>query len=133
VDPRDHIVIVDADALVRPLLERWLREKGYGVIAKAADNLALDGAAKTPDALARDKAPCLVIANLQHPRGAGALIASLRSTYTAPILAVSARFRRGLGASRSAARQLGVRKVLPIPFTRAELLAAVRESIEGPA
>jgi hypothetical protein len=30
------------------------------------------------------------------------------------------------------ARQLGVRNVLPKPFTRGELLSAVSESIDGP-
>jgi len=44
---------------------------------------------------------------------------------------ISARFRRGLEASASASWQLGVRKVLPKPFTRRELLAAVRESLES--
>jgi len=40
------------------------------------------------------------------------------------------RLRRGLAESAQAARQFGVKKVLPKPFTRRELLAAVRESIE---
>jgi hypothetical protein len=48
---------------------------------------------------------------------------------SAPILAVSARFRRGLGVSKDAARRLRVRKLLPKPFTRTELLAAVRECL----
>jgi DNA-binding response OmpR family regulator len=70
--------------------------------------------------------PCLVIVNAPKPRHAVTLIRSLQTAYAAPVLATSARFRRGLGASADAAQRLGARKLLPKPFTRAELLAAVR-------
>jgi hypothetical protein len=36
-----------------------------------------------------------------------------------------------MGSSISVARQLGVRNVVPKPFTRGELLSAVGESIDG--
>jgi len=36
-----------------------------------------------------------------------------------------------LAGSADAARRLGVKKVLPKPFTRKELLAAMRESVEA--
>ena len=75
--------------------------------------------------------PELVIADIASPLDADSAIRSLQALYLAPILVMSARFRRGLGASETAARRLGVRKVLPKPFTRAELLSAVRESIGG--
>ncbi len=113
-----YIAIVETDDLIRELLERWLGEAGYAVGAGQSGGSA------------RGEAPCLVIANISSPRGAGALIRSLQAAYPVPILVISARFRRGLGMSANAARQLGVRKVLPKPFTRAELLAAVRESLE---
>lgn len=114
-----YIVIVETDDLIRELLERWLGEAGYTVVVGRADGCA------------REDAPRLVIANISSPRGAGTLIRSLQVAYPAPILVISARFRRGLGVSTNAARQLGVRKVLPKPFTRQELLAAVRESLES--
>ena len=120
VQQKDYIVIVETDDLIRELLERWLGEAGYAVLTA------------TPDAPALEQPPRLVIVNVSKPRHPGALIRSLQATYAAPILVVSARFRRGLEGSANAARQLGARKVLPKPFTRAELLAAVRESIEGP-
>lgn len=120
VHNKGYIVIVETDDLIRDLLERWLGEAGYAVIATAAG------------APAQDQPVCLVIVNISNPRGAKTLIQSLQAVYAAPILLISARFRRGLGASADAARQLGVRKVLPKPLTRAELLAAVRESIEDP-
>ncbi len=123
MSPNGYILIVETDDLIRGLLERWLGEAGYVVVASSSVTAARDDA--------REKAPRLVIANISRPRGAEALIRSLQATYPAPILVISARFRRGLEVSASAARQLGVRKVLPKPFTRRELLTAVRESLEG--
>jgi DNA-binding response OmpR family regulator len=118
VKRKGYILVVETDDLIRELLGCWLREAGYSVVAG-------DYKSRT-----REDLPRLVIANISDPRGAQALIRSLREVYAAPILILSARFRRGLGGSTDAARRLGVRKVLPKPFTRAELLGAVRESIE---
>ena len=120
MDQKGYIVIVETDDLIRGLLERWLGEVGYTVVAA------------TLDAPALERPPRLVIVNVSKPRYPGAMIRSLEAAYAAPILVISGRFRRGLGRSADAARQLGVRRVLPKPFTRAELLAAVRESIEDP-
>lgn len=110
-----HIVIVESDDLIRELVKGWLTEAGFSVIAAA-------GAAPAPK-----RAPRLVIANVSSPRGAGALIRGMQELYKAPIMLISARFRRGLGASKDAAYRLRVRKVLPKPFTQEELLAAVHE------
>jgi DNA-binding response OmpR family regulator len=74
--------------------------------------------------------PALVIAELSDPQSAKGLIRSLRE-YAARILVLSARFRRGLAGFAAAARRVGVKKVLPKPFTRKERLAAVRESVEA--
>jgi DNA-binding response OmpR family regulator len=115
VNPRSYVIVLEEDPQIHELLERWLGEAGYTVVA--------------PDAL-EGAQPALVIANVPEPQSADALIASLRAMYTAPILVLSARFRRGLAGSVDAARRLGVKKVLPKPFTRKELLAAVRESVE---
>lgn len=111
-----HVVVLESDELIRELLERWLAEAGYAVRPGGTQSRGGD-------------APRLVIANVSSPHDAAAFIESLQAVYAAPILLVSARFRTGLGSSAKAARQLGARKVLPKPFTRAELLAAVRESI----
>jgi DNA-binding response OmpR family regulator len=112
VNRKGFIAIHEEDDLIRELLERWLGEAGYAVSASA------------------DQAPCLVIANVPSPHRAQALIQSLRAVYAAPILALSGRFRRGLAGSAEAARRLGVRKVLPNPFNRKELLTAVAASLE---
>jgi DNA-binding response OmpR family regulator len=113
VNAKGHVIVLEEDPLIRPLLERWLGEAGYSVAA-----LAGAGEGKL----------ALVIADVSDPQSAEALIRSLRE-YAAPILVLSARFRRGLAGSAETARRLGVKKVLPKPFTRKELLAAVRESV----
>lgn len=118
---KGFIVIQEEDDLIRELLERWLCEVGYAVgfvEPKRRAKLSVE-------------APCLVIVNVPSPRGSQPLIDGLRQVYAAPILVLSARFRRGLEGSAEAARRLGVRKVLPKPFTREELLAAVDESLES--
>ena len=114
------IVIVEPDDLIRELLERWLGEAGYGVVVSVKDH--------GQDVVK----PQLVIADISDPSCAGTTIAPLEAAYSAPILALSARFRRGLGGSIEAAHRLHVGKVLPKPFTREELLAAVGEAIEDP-
>jgi DNA-binding response OmpR family regulator len=117
VNPKGYVVIREEDSQIRELLERWLRDAGYLVAA--------------PDAVL-ETAPALVIANVPEPHCAEGPIRALKGVYAAPILALSARFRRGLAGSAETARRLGVKKVLPKPFTRKELLAAVRETVEAP-
>lgn len=111
VNPKGYVVVLEEDPLLRPLLERWLGEVGYEV------------------APAEHERPSLVIADVASPQGAERRIRSLEARYAAPILVLSARFRRGLAGSAEAARRLGVKRVLPKPFTREELLSAVRESL----
>ena len=108
---KGFVLIHEDDALIRELLGRWLREDGYAVSASG------------------DERPCLVIADVPNPRRAQALVQSLQ-VYAAPILVLSGRFRRGLAESAEAARRLGVKKVLPKPFTRAELLSAVTAALK---
>jgi DNA-binding response OmpR family regulator len=112
VKGKGFIVIQEEDDLIRELLERWLGEAGYSVRGEAHET------------------PLLVIADVASPRGAQSRIDELRAVYAAPILVLSGRFRRGLAGSDEAARRLGVKKVLPKPFTRKELLSAVHEAIE---
>jgi DNA-binding response OmpR family regulator len=117
VGAKGYIVIVEPDDLIRELLERWLGEAGYGVVLRGKDH-------------GQDMVkPQLVIADISDPCSVGTTIGTLEAAYSAPILALSARFRRGLGGSSEAAHRLHVGKVLPKPFTREELLAAVGDAI----
>jgi DNA-binding response OmpR family regulator len=123
VQQKGHILVVETDDLIRGLLETWLGEAGYSVVVRTLRKL--------PVSRMREGLPHLIIVDVPSPRSAEPLIESVKEVYPRPILLLSARFRRGLGASMDVASRLGVRKVLPKPFTRAELLAAVRESIEA--
>jgi len=112
VDRQRFVLLLVQDVQIRELLERWLVEAGYIVSATAGEPARL------------------LVTDLPSSRGEQALIESLQAVYAAPILVLSGRFRRGLAQSAEAARRLGVKNVLPIPFTREELLAAVAASLE---
>jgi DNA-binding response OmpR family regulator len=120
LNSKGSIVIVESDDLIRELLERWLGDAGYGVTLPAKGH--------HPGSVT----PQLVIADISSPDSAETTIKALAAAYSAPILALSARFRQGLGGSEAVAHRLHVSKVLPKPFTREELLYAVAESIERP-
>lgn len=111
------MLVIEPDELIRRLLCEWLAEAGYVVEAHSSSGQR--------SAVAHD----LVILNV--PRVSGFQVAeSLGERNSAPVLAISARFRRGLGSSAATARRLGVHRVLPKPFTREELLEAVAESLQ---
>lgn len=111
---KQRILVVEPDDQILGLLQRWLGEAGYSVFAETAGSGA---------------DPHLVIVDVPDPHGAEKVVESIRQTHVGAILLVSARFRQGMGSSSSVARQLGVRNVLPKPFTRDELLSAVSESL----
>jgi len=113
VNRKGFIAIREGDDLIRELLERWLGEAGYSVRSVGGES------------------PRLVIADIPSPRDAQSRIEALQAVYPAPILVLSGRFRRGVAGSAEAARQLGVKMVLPKPFSRKQLLSAVDEALEG--
>lgn len=121
VQKKGLIVVFEPDDLIRGLLERWLGEVGYDVVSRSGFRV---GDNALPGTM-----PHLVIVDVPNPRIARTLIRSLHQAYASPILALSARFQRGLGSSRNVAARLGVRAVLPKPFTREEVLRAASESI----
>jgi DNA-binding response OmpR family regulator len=114
VQQKQRILVVEPDDQILGLLERWLGEAGYAVFVESAGS-HVD--------------PHLVIVDVPDPHGADKKIESIRQAHSGAILVLSARFRQGMGSSSSVARQLGVRNVLPKPFTRDELLSAVSESL----
>ena len=120
---KGRILVVEPNDLILGLLERWLGEAGYTVVVETSQSL--------PQAVGEGREPHLVIIDVPAPRSAERIIKSVREICASPILLLSARFTRGTGSSISVAHQLGVRKVLPKPFTRGELLSAVGESIDG--
>jgi DNA-binding response OmpR family regulator len=121
VQPRGRILVVESNDLILGLLERWLGEAGYTVAVGALQRL------RPP---VGDEGPAqLVIVDVPSPRNAAKIIESVGTIHAGPILLLSARLRRGTGSSTIVARQLGVRNVLPKPFTRDELLSAVEASI----
>lgn len=120
-----QILILERDDLIRGLLAEWLVEAGYEV--------QLGDPWRALSAKADDRAIGLIIADICMPKGQGAeSIRMLKLAYPgAPIIAVSARFLSGIAGCAAASRQLGVRKILSKPFTREELLDALRSVIDA--
>jgi DNA-binding response OmpR family regulator len=121
VQQKGRILLVESNDLILDLLERWLGEAGYTVVVGTLQSLA--------QAVGEVGEPELIIVDVPTPRSAEKTIKSVKEVHAGPILLLSARFRRD--SSISMAHQLGVRNVLPKPFTRGELLSAVGESIDG--
>jgi DNA-binding response OmpR family regulator len=115
-----RILVVEPNDLILGLLERWLGDADYEV-SVAPSLTRLKGRGESP--------PHLVIIDVPTPRTAQKMISSVREVFSSPILLLSGTFRRGTSSS-GYARQLGVHKMLPKPFTREELLSAVSESID---
>jgi DNA-binding response OmpR family regulator len=116
------IIIMEADDLMRGLLNEWLSAEGYSVRGQRLHESPAPGRAD------------LVILDLYMPRQNGAdTVRAVQQSYPGtPVIAISAQFRSGLDSSWWAAQALGVRHLMAKPFTRDDLLAAVRALI-GPA
>jgi len=107
---------------MRELLIEWLSAEGYSVRA------ASPGDAKVPDKVD------LVIVDVYMPRHGGtSRLQAVKAAYPeTPLIAISGQFRSGLIGSCTTAAALGVRQVIAKPFTRRDLLAAVRGVIGSP-
>ena len=112
------IVIIEGDELMNALLQDCLTEAGYRVLAGAPPESAPDE-------------PDLLIVDVYMPRGAGVeIVRDARAVHPrTPIIAISGQF---CSKSSTCAEALGVRRVIPKPFSREELLEAVTAVI-GPA
>jgi|SRR5688572_1217603 DNA-binding response OmpR family regulator len=121
------ILILEEDDLIRGLLKEQLVGAGYQV--QLGDPRRTPSAGPTGDDIG------LIIADICMPKQQGVeSIRALKLAYPgASIIAISGRFCSGVGGSAGAARQLGVRKVLCKPFTREDLLDAVRAVANAPA
>ena len=115
-DAQVHILVVDDDAALRELLERYLTEQNFRVSA-VADGVAMDRllAAEQPD---------LVILDLMLPGEDGlALARRLRTHSDLPIIMLSA---RGEEVDRIVGLEVGADDYLSKPFNPRELLARIR-------
>jgi DNA-binding response OmpR family regulator len=116
-----RIVIIEEDKLIRGLLAEWLSAEGYAVDPAAPGNPQAPGKVD------------LVIVDVYMPRHEGAKrLRAVKALHPeAPLIAISGQFRPGLVGPCTAADALGVRQVIAKPFSRRDLLAAVR-SVIGP-
>jgi CheY-like chemotaxis protein len=115
------IVIIEDDDLMRDLLKEWLTGAGYSV----RESTSLSRPVGDAD---------LVIVDLYMPRQTGSeIVHAVQQAHPhTPVIAISAQFRPGLGGSLQAARTLGARRLIAKPFTREDLLDAVRSVIGSP-
>lgn len=113
------IAIIEDDVLMRGLLTEWLAAAGYRVSAPAPGERPGDVDA--------------IVVDLCDPRdrGIARVREARRACPAAPVIAISGQFRAGLECAGSAARALGVARVIAKPLARAELLEAVRAVIGG--
>ena len=112
-----RIAVIDSDLLMRELAQRWLTEAGHDVVLLSWDQLSLKPGLD------------LIMVDFANPRSAAERVRSLRAAHPAPVLLVSGRLRRTHEPSPTLALQLGAAAVLPKPYTREELLAAVAAAL----
>ena len=107
---------------MRALLEEWLSEAGYRVLAAASHDLHGGTLAD------------LVIVSVYMPKQGGArLVREIQALYPGtPLIAISGQFLPGFSASGAIAQALGVQRVIAKPLARIDLLGAVRSLIGEP-
>jgi DNA-binding response OmpR family regulator len=112
------IVIIEGDELMSALLGDCLTEAGYRVRTDGAG----ESEAGPPD---------LLIVDVYMPRSSGPeAVRKARAVHPeTPIIAISGQF---CSYSAACAEALGVKRVVPKPFKRDELLDAVRAVIGPP-
>ena len=115
------IAIFEDDTLMRSLLTEWLAAEGHAVSGCRNDGAP---ACASPD---------LLIVGVYMPRHSG--IEQLRYARGrhpgVPIIAISGQFRPRMDCAGSAARALGVDRVIAKPMSRETLVHAV-QSVIGP-
>ena len=111
-----RILLIDDDVRLCRMLEQYLAQGGYEVVAR---HTAADGLAEH-----RRRAPDAIILDLMLPDANGLDVCTrLRADAGTPILMLSA---RGEAADRIVGLELGADDYLPKPFEPRELLARLR-------
>ena len=115
------ILLIDDNELMRGLVSEWLEGSGYTVRHVANGAAALAHLERYPTAL--------IIVDIAMPKNRGKhMVEVLRCKCSQTlIIAASAHFHLGLTQSPAAARQLGADRLLAKPFSRKDLLDAVRD------
>lgn len=112
----DKILIVDDDLRLRQLLERYLREQGFG-------SRAVDGAEAMDRAMAREHYDLLVLDLMMPGEDGLAICRRLRAAKTdIPIIMLTA---KGDEIDRIVGLELGADDYLPKPFNPRELVARI--------
>ena len=108
-----RIAVIEGDSLMRELASRWLSDAGHAVVLLAE----------------RQRTPVpgldLVMLDLANPGRASGRVEALRALHQAPVMVVSTHQRKAPQPSPLLARRVGAAAILPKPYTRDELLAAV--------
>jgi DNA-binding NtrC family response regulator len=116
-----RILIIDDDHQLRAMLRQMLERAGYEVAeaANGADGLKL----------CRIQVPDLVITDLIMPEkeGVETMLELKRDFPNTPVIAISGGGRAGTVDYLPIARRLGARRTIAKPFSREEMLDAVRE------
>jgi DNA-binding response OmpR family regulator len=117
-----NIVIYEDNDLMRALMQEWLSSAGYRVRTEASDLTSDPGRA------------ALVIVSIYMPKHSGPqLVREVQAAHPGtPLIAISGQFRARISTVGATAQTLGVQQVIAKPFTRADLLAAVRAIIGAP-
>ncbi len=111
----ERILVVDDEAIVREIVERYLTREGYAV------RLASDGEAALR--IAQSEAPDMVVLDLMLPKVDGLEVCRrLRTNSTVPIIMLTA---RGEETDKIIGLRLGADDYLAKPFSPGELVARV--------
>ena len=119
-DDKSHILVVDDDARLRSLLQRFLRENDYDVsVAKDADEARL---------MLEQYRFDLLIVDIMMPKENGLqFLEKLRQESRVPVILLTA---MGETADRIAGLELGADDYLPKPFEPKELLLRIRNILK---
>jgi DNA-binding response OmpR family regulator len=112
-----RVLVVEPDALLRALMAEWLERGGIHAVfppAGPCEQSAQLGSIGT------------IVIDIPSPPHAGGAVRAWRRVFPdAQIIAASARFPAGADADDAMAGRLAVDRVLPKPFSRRELFAAL--------